>query len=281
MPRFVLALVGVATVIVLGAIQFASSAAWGDLAAAPSLPAALHAASPRLLRRFAGDARARAAAAIYAGDLDDAAALVAALPPGAATDDLRGELAQARGDAGGAIAAYVRAGDAVRAQTLIDALAQRDPEAAYSAQRALVEGLAGDAGAAEVTGQAWWRLGELQALLGYRDAARRASLWRDAQASYERALASAPNEETYLLAAGYQALANGDRGAAQRRYRRAADVVPDSADAYAGLAWTAAARGECAVARDALARARALAHAPGRDPVDDPNVGAALRRCTT
>ncbi|MEO7039990.1 MAG: hypothetical protein ABI186_08190, partial [Candidatus Elarobacter sp.] len=134
--------------------------------------------------------------------------------------------------------------------------------------------------AAEVTGQAWWRLGQLQALAGYRDSARRARAWRDAEASYERALAYAPNEETYLLAAGYQSLANGDVTASSRWYARAAEIVPNSAAAYAGLAWSAAARDDCAGARSALTRSRALAAAGVRDPTADPNLGPPLERCT-
>ena len=105
--------------------------------------------------------------------------------------------------------------------------------------------------------------------------------WLAAEASYERALALAPNEETYLLAAGYQSLVNGDTASAARLYARAAAVVPNSADAFAGEAWTAAARGDCAAAGAALARARALRVQKVRDPVDDPRVGPALRRCTT
>lgn len=282
MSRVVPVLLAVVVAAVLGAVQLASSAAYGDLAARPSLPAALHAIAPGLLRPLLGPASAQAAAAIHNGDLASASRLLETLPaddPTAA--DLRGRLAEARRDDRAAIAAYVRAGDVVRAQTLIDALAHDDPAAALTDQRALVDGLRGDGSAAEVTGQAWWRLGELEALAGYRDPAHRAADWREAEAAYERALSYAPNEETYLLAAGYQSLANGDAAAAARWYARAAEVVPNSADAYAGLAWTDAAQGDCAGARAALVRARGLRTAPVRDPVDDPLVGPALRRCAT
>lgn len=282
MSRVVPVLLAVVVAAVLGAVQLASTAAYGDLAARPSFPAALHAIAPGLLRPLLGPASAQAAAAIHNGDLATASRLLETLPaddPTAA--DLRGRLAEARGDDRAAIAAYVRAGDVVRAQTLIDALAHSDPAAALTDQRALVDGLRGDGSAAEVTGQAWWRLGELEALAGYRDPAHRAADWRKAEAAYERALSYAPNEETYLLAAGYQSLANGDAAAAARWYARAAEVVPNSADAYAGLAWTDAAQGDCAGARAALVRARGLRTTPVRDPVDDPLVGPALRRCTT
>ena len=282
--RTVLVLASIALTAWLGAVQLASSAAYGDLAARPLLPAALHERAPRLLRPFVGDARARAAAAVHEGDLAAAEQLIAALPEDAQTADLRGRIAAARNDRDAAIREYVRAGDVVRAQALIDALATTAPARALADQERLVAAHADDPNAAEVRGEAWWRLGQLQAAVGYRDAAQRPALWRKAEASYERALALAPNEETYLLAAGYQSLVNGDVAASQRWYARAAEVVPNSADAYAGLAWTAAARNDCAGARAALARARALraaAATPVRDPLADPLAGAALKRCAT
>jgi hypothetical protein len=274
-------LVVAAVVLALGAVQLASSAAYGDLAARPSLPAALHDLDPNLLRPLLGGSAARAAAALHDGDLAGAQRLIATLPSDARTADLHGRLAEARGNPDAAIAAYVRAGDAVRAQNLIDTLAATDPQRALRDQGALVAALQGEQRGSEVTGQAWWRLGQLQAAAGYRAPARRAALWLAAEASYERALGFAPNEETYLLAAGYQSLANGDAAASARRYARAAEVVPNSADAFAGLAWTAAARGDCATARADLARARALQTQLARDPVDDPLAGPSLRRCTT
>ena len=257
----------------------------------PSVPAVLHDRAPGLLRPLVGGAEARAAAALHNGDLETAQRLVAALPAGAETADLRGRIAEAKGDRSAAIAAYVQAGDVVRAQALIDALAQSDLPRALAAQQRLLAVLGGDPNAGEVLGEAWWRLGQLQAAAGYRDPARRTAYWRDAETSYERALQLGPNEETYLLAAAYQSLANGDIAASQRFYARATEVVPNSADAFAGLAWTAAALRDCESARTYLARARALrsnagnASAPNapapRDPVDDPLAGPALKRCTT
>lgn len=286
MLRPVLVLAAVLVAAWLGAVQLASTAAYGDLAVHPSFPAALHDRAPKLLRSLLGGERARAAAAIHDGDLATAERLTASLSDDAQTADLRGRIAEARGDRDAAVASFVRAGDVVRAQNLIDALARSDPARALADQERLVVALHDDRSAGEVTGQAWWRLGELQAAAGYRNTARREIYWRAAQASYERALALAPNEETYLLAAGYQSLANGDAAASERFYKHAADVVPNSADAYAGLAWTAAARNDCPRARTALAKARALrsamttAPAP-RDPTVDTIAGPALKRCTT
>jgi tetratricopeptide (TPR) repeat protein len=284
--RLVLLLAALGLAALLGAVQLASSAAYGDLAVRPSLPAALHDRAPRLLRPFLGGSRAQAGAALHDGDLATAERLVATLPDDAASADLRGRIAEARGDRDTAVRQYVRARDEVRAQALIDAIAERDPLRALAEQLKLVQVVERDPNAGEVTGQAWWRLGQLQAAAGYREPAQRAALWRSAEASYERALQLAPNEETYLLAAGYQSLANGDLRAAGRFYTRAAEVVPNSADAYAGIAWVTAATHDCGRARVALARAREL-RARGaaanavRDPLDDPIAGPALTRCTT
>lgn len=284
MIRTVLVVAGLALAALLGAVQLASSAAYGDLAVRPSLPAMLHDRMPALLRPLLGNAQARAEAAVHDGDLATAERLAATLPDNAESADVRGRIAEAHGNRDAAVQLYIRAGDVVRAQALIDALATTQPDRALADQALLVAAHQDDASAGEVRGEAWWRLGQLQAAAGYRNPAQRTAYWRKAEASYERALALAPNEETYLLAAGFQSLANGDAAAASRWYAHAADVVPNSADAYAGLAWTAAATHDCARARDALARARALraatTTAPARDPVDDPLAGPALKRCT-
>jgi tetratricopeptide (TPR) repeat protein len=283
--RLLLVLAGVLVAAWFGAVQLASSAAYGDLAARPSFPSVLHDRAAHLFRPALGDERARAAAALHDGDLAAAQAMLETLPDDAEAADLRGRLAQAQGRRDDAIAAYVRAGDVVRAQALIDGLATEDPARALADQRLLVARLGDNPAAGEVTGQAWWRLGQLQAAAGYRDPAHRAAYWHDAETSYERALAVGRNEETYLLAAGFQSLANGDAAASLRWYSRAAEVVPNSADAYGGLAWATAALGDCPRARRELARARALyaatTTAEHRDPADAPIVGTALKRCAT
>jgi len=283
--RTALVVVGLALAALLGAVQLASSAAYGDLAVRPSFPAALHDYVPTLLRPLLGNARARAEAAVHDGDLATAERLAATLPDDAESADIRGRIAEAHGDRDAAVQLYIRAGDVVRAQALIDALAQTQPDRALADQTLLIAAHQDDASAGEVRGEAWWRLGQLQAAAGYRNPPQRTSYWRKAETSYERALALAPNEETYLLAAGYQSLANGDIPAASRWYTHAAEVVPNSADAYAGLAWTAAATHDCEHARDALTHARALraamTTAQVRDPVDDPVAGPALKRCPT
>ena len=282
MLRWGITAVAIVAALWLGAVQLASSAAYGDLAVRPSLPALLHASVPELFRPLIGGPEARAAAALHDGDVDEAARLVAGLPDDQEIADLRGQIAEARGDRDAAADEYVKAGDVQRAERLIDALVARDLPRALAYQERLVAGLQTDPNAAEVLGEAWWRLGQLQAGAGYRDPAKRAQYRRDAEASYERALELAPNEETYLLAEAYQTLADGDPQASLRYYRRAADVVPDSLDAWTGLAWAAAMSHDCAAARRYFTRVRDLAW---KRPIDAPGpfhnalAGDTLRRC--
>ncbi|HTJ28090.1 MAG TPA: tetratricopeptide repeat protein [Candidatus Limnocylindria bacterium] len=279
--RPLLALAAAALIAFLGAVQLASTAAYGDLATRPSFPAFVHDVAPGLLRPLLGGPRAQAAAALHEGDLARAEQLLAMLPDDRESADLRGRLAEARGDRAGAIRRYVQAGDVVRAEALIDALAGSDLAAALAAQRELVATLPADASADDVSGDAWTRLGQLQVLSGYLAPVRRTELWREAQHSYERALAFAPNDATYLLNAANQALENGDTADALRWFRHADDVHPGSPDVYNGLALTEAARGDCARARGWLARWKATAAPGARSPLDDPLLGAPLRRCTT
>jgi tetratricopeptide (TPR) repeat protein len=284
MVRWVAVVAACAIAVWLGAVQIASSAAYGDLAVRPSLPAVLHAAAPRLLRSLVGGPKARAAAAVHDGDLDEAEHLVAGMRDDPDVADLRGQIAEARGQRDAAIDAYVSAGDVVRAQSLIDRMAGPDLPKALVYEERLVARLRDDPNAGEVLGEAWWRLAQLQAGAGYRNPAEREHLWLDAEASYERALELAPNEETYLLGAAYQSLANGDTQASLRYYQRAADVVPNSLDAWVGLAWAASMAHDCASARRYFSRAQAVAsaHPPPSDrpgPFANELAGQALSRC--
>ncbi len=243
----------------LGAVQLASSAAYGDLAVRPSLPAALHDRAPRLLRPLLGDARARAAAAIHEGDLATAA------PPDRNAARRRAKRGPARPHRasrgrprrrGGVLRASRRR--RARANPDRRARAATIPRARWRTRNASSPPSTttrAQARSRAKPGGAWASCKPPQATATPR-AARHTGAPRET--SYERALTLAPNEETYLLAAGYQSLANGDAQASERFYAHAAEVVPNSADAYAGLAWTAAARRDCARARTNLANARAL-----------------------
>lgn len=231
----------------LGWVQLASMAFYGDLARPPALPALLPAAVGSVLAAPLGSPRAPgflrvayARALLHRGDSAAAQTIVAQLSAGPEVADLQGQLAQRRGDGAAAIEWYARARDFERAQQLIDAV----DAAAHIAQAGelearLVASLGGNADAG-VRARALWRLGQIvqeraaAQSTATRDAERRA-LERRALDWYERALALAPNEETYLLAAGQQALTLGDKAAARGYYLRALEAVPNSADARAGL----------------------------------------------
>lgn len=279
--RWVGVIVAFVGVVVLGAVQLASSAAYGDLAARPSLPAALADHAPHLLNRFL-DGPSHVRVALREGDTIRAMLILTRLPRTAVTEDLRGQVAEAVGEPEDAVDAYVSAHDVVRAQVLIDRRARADVRGALGDQQRLIDAISDDPNAAEVLGEAWWRLGQLQAAAGYQDHAQRSRYWREAEASYERALQLAPNEETYLLAAAYQSLANGDSRASLRYYQRAADVVPNSLDAWIGLAWAASMAHDCASAHGYFARAREIERVHPTDHADafrNGLAGAALRRC--
>lgn len=277
--RTLLIAIACALVIWLGAAQLAASAAFGDLATQHSFPAALHRINPHFLRAaLLGGNAAQAAAAIHTGDLTQADRLLMDAPPTTTTLDLRGQLAQARGAHAEALADYVAAADFVRAQAQIDAFADAEPLEGAREEHLLIAQLQRDPSAGELLGQAWWRLGVLQATAGYVDPPHRTEEWLAAQTSYERALAEAPNDETYLLATAYQELANGDLADARTHDLRALAVDPASAPAYGGLAFAAAANDDCATARANEARARALA--PSAAPLtDNPTFGARLAVC--
>ncbi|HTW84813.1 MAG TPA: hypothetical protein VMD91_12140 [Candidatus Sulfotelmatobacter sp.] len=279
--RVALTLLAIALVARLGAAQLAASAAYGDLATRHSLPAFLHRHDPTLLRAaLLGGAPARIAADIHTGALDEARRLLTGAPADTTTDDLRGQLAQARGAHEEALADYIAAADFVRAQAHIDALPESAVDEAIPEEQQLIARLSPDVDAGEALGQAYWRLGVLEATQGYHDVAHRAAHWRDAQRAYELALSEAPNDETYLLAAAYQELANGDTAAGRAHDERALQVDPASAPAYGGLAFAAVADGDCASARADAARSSALA--PNAAPLtDNPTFGAKLAACLT
>jgi len=281
--------------LLLGAIQISSMTAYGDLAVHHSLPAYVHAhafSSAPLV----GSLRTRAAALVHKGDVAGASKLLAALPDDAESEDLRGRLAASAGATDEALTHFIRAGDGVRAQAMIDALdPSRDPSLPFTERRArllrclayqrrIAAVLAGDPQALDTGGQAWLRLGQLQRAVGTTDPARRSSLYEEAQQSYLHALASAPNDATYLLGAANQALLNTvtfgtDPAPAEGWFRRVVEITPDSTDGYAGLAQFAAIRGDCAAARGWRERWLSLRSAHARDPADDPELGPPLRRC--
>jgi tetratricopeptide (TPR) repeat protein len=256
--------VAAAIVLVAVAVQLATSALYGELAVAGSLPARLasdwplRAAERTGLDRIGGLRLALARAAVFRGDEGDAQRLLAGItaPADAASAaDLRGRLAQHAGDAPNALRWFVVAGDFAAARGMIDELAVRDPVAAYAVIRAFDERLGSASPAPEVEADLVWREGQIAAAIAYAHPAEAPRYNRSALEAYRRALALAPNEETYLLAFGYQSLVLGDPRAARAAYASAVRVVPDSADAFVGLAAANATLGDCSAARGALAEA--------------------------
>lgn len=128
------------------------------------------------------------------------------------------------------------AGDALAVGAEVDRLdAAGEYARARAMQRALITRLQSQGTNREVLADGLWRLGKLDAEVGYREPALRRAQWREALQDYRLALDLVPLSVTILLAAGNQALLNGDRPTAAEYFRRALANDPGSAAAREGL----------------------------------------------
>jgi tetratricopeptide (TPR) repeat protein len=281
---------GAAIALVALAAQLIADGLYGSIAVAPSLPRALAGDWPFALLERTGLDRipalriALARGAIVKGEPARAVALLAPLAPTSDVTDLRGRAALLAGDPATALRDFAAAGDFIAARAAIDALGVRDPRAALTIVRDFEQRLAANAASPEISAEVEWREGQIASAAAARYPADAAAYDHLAVDAFARALARAPNEEKYLLNYAFAALRIGDAEGARRTYERAAQVVPDSVDAFVGVAVTTATLGDCAAARKALARARAFASEQHRvvDPAGAgyaPDVQAALARC--
>jgi tetratricopeptide (TPR) repeat protein len=110
-----------------------------------------------------------------------------------------------------------------------------DYRSARRLQRSFVARLRAEGANREVLADALWRLGQLDAEAGYREPAHRRVEWERALEDDRSALELIPLSVTVLLAAGNQALSNGDRVAASDYFRRALASDPASEAARRGL----------------------------------------------
>lgn len=270
--------------------QLIADGLYGARALTPSVPHALsgdwpfEVAARTGLDRLPLVRRELARGAIVRGEGPRATALLAPLPDSPEVADLRGRAAMLENDPATALRDFAAAGDFIAAQDAIDALGTRDPRAALALVRDFESRLAAAGSAPEIAAEVEWREGQIAAAAAARYPDRAAEYERAAVDAFARALARAPNDEKYLLNYAFAALRIGDAEGARRTYQRAAQVVPDSVDAFVGVAVTAADLGDCAAARTALARARAFAGEQHRaaDAAAAgyaPDVRAALARC--
>ena len=281
---------GVLVALLALSVQLFSDGLYGSLAATPSLPRALAGSWPFALGASLGlehsahVRRALARGAIAQNDPEHALVLLAPLPAAPEVTDLRARAELAIGDPARALRDFAAAGNFIAARSAIDALSTADPRAALVLVHDFERQLAERAAPPEIAAEVDWSEGRI--------AARAAALYpqtalaydREALAAFARALARAPNEEKYLLNDAFAALRLGQTTQARSAYVRAAQVVPDSVDAFVGIAVTAAVQSDCASARTALQRARVLSEQQHRDAdaaADGyaPEVTAALGRC--
>lgn len=264
-PARVLVAAAIVLAVLAAAVQAGASALYGELGTPGSLPHRIagnwpFAVAERLgLEQLPPLRTGFARAAVFRGDDAEAQRLLASLGDSPDADDLRGRLALHQGDTADALRWFARAGDFVSARATIDELAARDPQAAYAVVRGFDERLSHGVTSPEIDAEVIWREGQIAAAIAYAQPAQSARYNRLALADYARALALAPNEETYLLAFGYQALVVGEPVRSQAAYDSAVRVVPDSVDAYVGRAVADATLGDCAASHAALANARRFA----------------------
>jgi tetratricopeptide (TPR) repeat protein len=172
---------------------------------------------------------------------------------------LEGRLAEQEGNERAAIAAYLRAGDF---ESLTREVSRMETSGksreALSIQREIVRRLGLIRTQPDALADAWWRLGQVCAKLGYQEKSERAAYRRQAFEAYEQALSLAPFSQTYLLNAGYEAFDLGDFAQASALFSRARDADPKSVNALVGLGRIAFLRGDHAQAHAYLAAARGI-----------------------
>jgi len=289
--RATLAVLGATIALLALAVQLVADGLYGSIAVVPSVPHALAGDWPFGLMARTGLDRIGAVrielarGAIVKGEPARAATLLAPLAATPDVIDLRGRVALLAGDPATALHDFEQASDFIAAQAAIDAIGASDPRAALAIVRDFEQRLVAAASAPEITAEVEWREGVIAASAAERYPADAEAFERAAVDAFARALARAPNDEKYLLNYGFAALRIGDAEGARRTYQRAAQVVPDSVDAFIGVAVTTATLGDCAASRAALARARGFASAQHRAaaPAGDgyaPDVLAALARCS-
>jgi tetratricopeptide (TPR) repeat protein len=288
--RTTLGVLSAAVVLLALAMQLVADGLYGSVAVTPSVPRALAGDWPFELMARLGLDRIPAVrielarGAIVKNEPARATALLAPLADTSDVIDLRGRAALLAGDPATALRDFALASDFIAAQAAIDALSASDPRAALALVRDFEQRLVAAASAPEITAEVEWREGVIAATAAVRYPADADALERAAVDAFARALARAPNDEKYLLNYAFAALRIGDAEGARRTYERAAQVVPDSVDAFVGVAATTATLGDCAGSRTALGRARGFAaqqHRAAAPAADGyaPDVLAALARC--
>ena len=285
-------LFGLAVLIaVLAALaQLCADGLYGAIALPASVPHALAGDWPFALAertgldRIPGVRLELARGAIVRDEPARATALLATLPVSSDVIDLRGRVALLVNDTRTALRDFAASGDFIAAQAAIDALGTEDPRAALTLVRDFEQRLAQNDLDPEIGAEVDFREGEIATAAYWRYPAQRDYYARVSLDAFARALERAPNEEKYLLNYAGAAMRTGDVEAAKRTFVRASEVVPDSVDAFTGIASSSAALGSCPAARAAFAQAQRFAVGQHRtvDVVGKgypPEVRAAIARC--
>jgi tetratricopeptide (TPR) repeat protein len=173
---------------------------------------------------------------LAAGRIPEAQDVLTRLPEGPERADLRGMIEAARGQDTAAAEDFIDAGDDQRLTAIIDALAQTNIASALALQERLVERLGESAIPSPGLADAYWRLGILQATLGYVGKPReRAAANVAAIESYAEAVKLAPFSAKYLLALANQQANTGDVRSAVATFNRIIALDPHGKEAPEGI----------------------------------------------
>ncbi len=264
-------LLAIVAIVVLGVglatVQFVASVALRDDAQSPSwvrfVPPALATRVDELSPDLPLPAALRlvlARRALESGRLALAEEHLAHMDPSRDRDELVGLLAERGGDERAAVLAFLAAGDVAGVEERVAQLAATGRiDEALQLQRAVLARVQQDPAEAGALPEAYYRLAGLEQDAAYRlDSDARGPLERASATDYERAVALAPLEERYLIAAGNEQINLGDFDAALAYFRRVRDVDPNSVDALTGFGDVALRLGKTSEARAYLAQAKRL-----------------------
>lgn len=249
----------------LASVQLASDAIFSSAGSRTSFPAHLPlSVGVRIYGAVAAVAPAAYAEAMLAraaldrGRLADAERAARLLPDSPTRADLLGTIAQRRGDERAAQEYYLEAPDFFAIQRDVNRLAVLHPAMAYALEMKLHNRLAALTTHPDLVAETNWRLGQLATARSYADPKGRRVWLTIGMRDYRRAIAVSPLSVKYLLAAGVQDLALGDPVVAGAYFRRALDVDPANADAYAGLGLAAIRRQDRAGAQRYAEKSRSI-----------------------
>ena len=247
-------------------LQFASGAIFSAAGAPFSLPA--HLSGQFGVHVYRGLERVwsppfveamLARAALDRGDVSEAGAHVARMPPSLTRSALEGRVALASGRHAAAVSDFIAALDIAQLQREVDRLQQSgELIQAYELENLTRSRLSQAGTHPDAVAESFWRSGVLARAIANRTQPPEDRWLLTALDDFRQAYSLAPWSGKYWLEAGTGALVIGQYEDARRYYQRAVEVDPRMADAYAGLGVIALHSGDRQTALWYAARSRSL-----------------------